>query len=145
MTSPPLRPRHPGAGLSRRSLLAGAGLSAAAISGLTGCGRGTTPSSAQSSTVPVTASTADIPVGGGTIFPQAATVITQPTAGQFKAFSSICTHAGCPVTAVTDTIACTCHGSRFAIADGSVVSGPATRALPARTVQVADGTVTASG
>ena len=47
-------------------------------------------------------------------------VVTQPTAGDFKAFSSICPHQGCPVSAVQDGyIDCTCHGSRFAVATGA--------------------------
>ena len=75
-------------------------------------------------------------MGGGTIFAAGQAVITQPTAGQYKAFSSICTHAGCPVADVTDTINCNCHGSKFSITDGSVVQGPATQPLAVRTVQV---------
>ena len=67
--------------------------------------------------------------------------MTQPTAGQFKAFSSICTHAGCPVADVTDTINCNCHGSKFSITDGSVVNGPASQPLAARTATVAGDTV----
>ena len=83
-----------------------------------------------------TATTADIPVGGGKIFADIQAVITQPTAGEFKAFSSICTHQNCPVAEVTDTINCTCHGSKFSITDGSVVNPPATNPLGERTVTV---------
>ena len=83
-----------------------------------------------------TATTADIPVGGGKIFADIQAVITQPTAGEFKAFSSICTHQNCPVADVTDTINCTCHGSKFSITDGSVVNPPATNPLGERTVTV---------
>jgi Rieske Fe-S protein len=57
-------------------------------------------------------------------------VITQPTAGEFKAFTAICTHKGCPVQKVENQeIACPCHGSRFSIKDGSAVGGPATEPL----------------
>ena len=130
--------------LRRRSLLVGAGLAAAALGGLSACGGGAAKSG-QARAASVTAKTAEIPMGGGTIYADAQTVITQPRAGEFKAFSSICTHAGCPLATVTDTINCNCHGSRFALADGAVVTGPATVPLPARQVQIANGTVTTSG
>ncbi|GAA3859192.1 Rieske (2Fe-2S) protein [Streptomyces sedi] len=82
-------------------------------------------------------STADVPVGGGTILDEQKLVVTQPTEGEFLAFSAICTHQGCPVSQVTeDGILCTCHGSVFAIADGSVVEGPATQPLPAEPITV---------
>lgn len=72
---------------------------------------------------------ADVPVGGGSIFGDAGVVVTQPAEGEFKAFSSVCTHQGCQVADVTETINCDCHGSRFSIEDGSVVGGPAPSAL----------------
>ncbi|WP_329227234.1 Rieske (2Fe-2S) protein [Streptomyces sp. NBC_00111] len=78
-----------------------------------------------------------IPAGGGKIFKDRKVVVTQPVAGEFKAFSAVCTHAGCIVSSVTDgTIDCACHGSRFSIEDGAVEQGPATRALPAERITV---------
>ena len=57
---------------------------------------------------------ADIPVGGGKVFDKLKVVITQPTAGDFKAFSAICTHQGCLVSTVGNgRINCPCHGSSF--------------------------------
>jgi Rieske Fe-S protein len=83
------------------------------------------------------ASTSDIPVGGGTVFAEQDVVVTQPAPGQFRAFSATCTHQGCPVTEVADgTINCNCHGSKFAVADGSVVDGPADTPLPERGIEV---------
>lgn len=80
--------------------------------------------------------TSEIPVGGGKIYNEKI-VVTQPTEGQFKAFSAICTHQGCPVSAVEDgTINCPCHGSKFRIDDGSVAGGPATSPLEEKTVTV---------
>jgi Rieske Fe-S protein len=143
--TPYVRPAHAEHALSRRSLLASVGLAAAALGGLSACGGGGTSDqgapSAAGSAGPVTAKTSDIAVGSGTIFAAGQAVITQPTAGAFKAFSSICTHAACPVATVTDTINCNCHGSKFSLLDGSVVNGPATRPLPARTVTVEGGSV----
>ena len=137
--TPYVRPDHT---LSRRSLLATAGLAAAALGGLTACGGGDSDAPASGSSAgPVTAKTSEIKVGGGTIFAAGQAVITQPTEGTFKAFSSICTHARCPVADVTDTINCNCHGSKFSITDGSVVNGPATQPLPARTATVSGDSV----
>ena len=73
--------------------------------------------------------TADVPVGGGVVLEDAKYVVTQPTKGDFKAFSSTCTHQGCKVADVSDTINCKCHGSKFSIEDGSVVSPPANKPL----------------
>jgi Rieske Fe-S protein len=85
----------------------------------------------------VSADTADIPVGGGKIFADARIVVTQPTAGDYKAFTATCTHQGCTVADISGgDIVCPCHGSRYSIKDGSVVNGPATRALAAKTVSV---------
>lgn len=68
------------------------------------------------------ASTADVAVGGGLVVADRSVVITQPTAGDFRGFSAVCTHQGCTVASVSDgTINCPCHGSRFSIEDGSVV------------------------
>ena len=54
--------------------------------------------------------------------------MTQPTEGDFKAFSAVCTHQGCVVAKIEgEDIECTCHGSKFSIEDGSVVTGPATK------------------
>ena len=64
-------------------------------------------------------------------------VVTQPTAGEFKAFSSTCTHMNCQVTSISgDGIACQCHGSSYSIADGSVQGGPAPRPLPKVAIEV---------
>jgi Rieske Fe-S protein len=78
----------------------------------------------------VLARTADIPVGGGRILTDKKVVITQPKAGSFAAFTAVCTHQGCTVGSVAGgTINCPCHGSKFSIANGSVVNGPATSPL----------------
>ena len=89
--------------------------------------------------------TSEIPVGGGKIFASDRVVVTQPTAGQFKAFSAICTHQGCPVSKISGgTIDCPCHFSKFSIVDGSVKGGPAPKPLPEKTVTVTGDTLTVS-
>lgn len=91
------------------------------------------------------AQVSDIPVGGGVILADPAVVITQPTEGDIKAFTAICTHQGCLVSEVVDNeIVCPCHGSRFSASDGSVVQGPAQSPLAAAGVAVEGGSVVLS-
>ncbi|MFF9851552.1 Rieske (2Fe-2S) protein [Streptomyces litmocidini] len=122
-------------GVARRTVVAaagGAGLAAA----LAACGSGAD----DKNTAPegtALARTGDIPVGGGKILADKGLVITQPKAGEFKAFSSKCTHAGCAVSSIKDgAIVCPCHQSHFDISDGSVKSGPAPSPLPPEPIQV---------
>ena len=78
--------------------------------------------------------TSDVPVGSGVIVGEV--VVTQAAAGDFKGFSSTCTHAGCALNEVADgTINCPCHGSKFNL-DGSVAHGPATKPLKSKDVTV---------
>ncbi|MFG2183290.1 Rieske (2Fe-2S) protein [Streptomyces abikoensis] len=89
------------------------------------------------------ARTSEIPEGGGKVFPDRKVVVTQPTKGQFKAFSAVCTHQGCVVKDVANgTINCPCHGSRFAVTDGSVRGGPAQKPLPEERISVNGGSIT---
>ena len=134
----------------RRDAMRAAGIVAVAGVGLTACGSdadqaaGDAVSDAASSAAGAAkdlAQKADIPVGGGKVFDSAKVVVTQPTEGDYKAFSAVCTHQGCTVTGVEGgTINCACHGSKFDIATGEVKGGPATKALPEKKVTVgADG------
>jgi Rieske Fe-S protein len=91
----------------------------------------------------VLAKTSDIPVGGGKIIADDKIVITQPVAGEIKAFTAICTHMACVVGSVENgLIKCPCHGSEFKIADGSVAKGPAPAPLTAIPVTVNNGDIT---
>jgi Rieske Fe-S protein len=143
---------------SRRAVLAGAG--AACVAALSGCTAynanngglaGAPPaqntpaaSTASSGNGPgngnapdVLASTSDVPVGGGKILTDKKIVITQPHAGTFDAFTAVCTHQGCIVTTVSGgTINCPCHGSKFSIANGSVVNGPASSPLAPVSIKI---------
>jgi Rieske Fe-S protein len=83
------------------------------------------------------AKVADIPPGGGVILPAHRLVLTQPVAGQFRAFDATCTHQGCQVSDVRGgAITCGCHGSQYSIEDGSVRGGPAPRPLAPRAIAV---------
>jgi Rieske Fe-S protein len=126
---------------SRRTLLAAAGFAT-----LTGCAKYGEPKSSAPATAPantVLGKTTDIPLDGGKIFDQRQVVVTQPAAGTFKAFSSICTHQSCPVASVAGgTINCDCHGSKYSIKDGSVVNGPAPKPLPPKQITVTGDAIT---
>jgi Rieske Fe-S protein len=86
---------------------------------------------------PSLALTSDVPLGGGKILADKKIVITQPRAGSFEAFTAVCTHQGCTVSSVSGgTVNCPCHGSKFSIANGSVVTGPAPSALAPVSIKV---------
>ncbi|MFI6980576.1 Rieske (2Fe-2S) protein [Embleya sp. NPDC050154] len=85
---------------------------------------------------------ADVPVGGGKIYDDAKVVVTQPTAGDFKAFTAVCTHQQCLVANVAaGKINCTCHGSSFDASTGAVLGGPAPRPLAVKPIAVNNGQI----
>lgn len=57
------------------------------------------------------------------------------------AISLVCTHLGCIIKPSAAGFDCPCHGSRFAH-DGTVIKGPAPKALPWLSVSVASSTIT---
>ncbi|MGY0066064.1 Rieske (2Fe-2S) protein [Streptomyces sp. QTS137] len=153
-------------GPARRTVVAAAGAAGLAVA-LTACGGSDESSGSSDSAAPgdspdsneatgdgsgdegneaagaALASVADIPEGGGKVFADSKVVVTQPTAGEFKAFSATCTHQGCAVKSVADgVINCPCHNSNFSITDGSVQSGPATKPLPAMEITVSGDSIT---
>lgn len=142
---------------TRRGVLAGVGLvglagaaSACSSGGSSSSGTnnaGSAPTSAANSATGggsgagtnanVLTTTSAIPVGSGKIFSAQKVVVTQPSSGEFKAFSAVCTHMGCIVNQISNgTIDCPCHGSQFSVKDGSVVGGPAPSPLPAEKITV---------
>ena len=165
MTKEPSNDHSP----ARRTVLAGAGLAGAAAvlsacsSSGGGSGSSTTAAAAPQGSDPATptgstpgspssaassaggtalGATSQVPVGGGAIYASQKVVVTQPTAGEFKAFTAICTHQGCTVSTVSGgTINCPCHGSQYSISTGAVVRGPAPQPLAAKTIAVSNGEI----
>lgn len=126
---------------TRRQLLRTTlGLAALATgTGLAACSGDDEGQGASSATGPASIAASKVPVGGGTVLEGRGYVVTQPAKGTYRAFRTVCPHAGCDVSAVRGgVIICPCHDSQFKIADGSVSKGPATTGLTAATVK-ADG------
>ncbi|WP_104191027.1 Rieske (2Fe-2S) protein [Cryobacterium sp. Y82] len=150
--------------LSRRNMILAGGSAAAAVT-LAACSSTPATSTPDTTTKPASPATtdpsgsatdtgqaaievaklADIPIGGGI----AATLdgqpilLAQPTAGVVVGFSAICTHRGCKVEPAETEFDCPCHQSRFDLATGEVLGGPAARALDKVTVTVDGDTVMA--
>ena len=51
-------------------------------------------------------------------------ILIRDAEGNLKAFSAICTHAGCTVGYQSGTIVCPCHGGEFSSETGEVIAGP---------------------
>jgi thiosulfate dehydrogenase [quinone] large subunit len=106
-----------------------------------------TPTPSSTSTAPGTAigPASQVPVGGAASFTDATNgqpaYVVQPTAGTYRAFSAVCTHAGCTVEFQQGTFFCPCHASSFDGRTGAVLSGPAPAPLPAIPITVSAGTI----
>lgn len=139
--------------VDRRTVLRGAGALGAGVVGvsaLAACSSSTpatsTPAAPATTAAAagVTVKSADVPVGGGVILKEQKVVVTQPTAGQYKAFTAVCTHKGCTVAKVADGhIGCPCHGSQFDIATGApTAASPAKAPLASKTATLSGDTIT---
>ncbi|WP_086561596.1 Rieske (2Fe-2S) protein [Streptomyces africanus] len=148
MTSESVQPKS---GPSRRAIVAAVGAAGLTV-GLTACGSEDKASDAsteqggaanEGAGGAALAKTSDIPEGSGKIFKDEKVVVSQPTAGDYKAFSTICTHRDCPMVDLKDDIiSCTCHGSKFSVLDGSVKHGPAVEPLEAKKISVNGDSIT---
>ncbi|WP_239456594.1 Rieske (2Fe-2S) protein [Nocardioides solisilvae] len=133
-------------GLSRRHALSGAVAVGVGAPLLAACGGDDAPvdTAPEAQAGDVLTTTSEVPVGGCAVFPDEKVVVTQPTEGEFRCFSSVCTHQGCAVSSSSDgVIPCTCHGSRFSLEDGSVLEGPATAPLQKVEIEVSGDSITA--
>ena len=65
-----------------------------------------------------------------------ALLLTRPAEREVHLFSAICPHAGCTVAPAAGELDCPCHGSRFALTNGSVLSGPAQAPLAEIPVEI---------
>lgn len=126
---------------SRRATLITGAVASGAL--LASCAEGDSNVTAPEGTVEVGSASA-VGVGKAARLTHGSTtvIVSQPSAGEYKAFSTVCTHQGCQVQVQdSNRIVCPCHGSEYAVADGSVVHGPAEEALTSYPVQVKGGKI----
>ena len=116
--------------LTRRAAMAtGAAVCCGAAAG---CGGSSKP---KAKPVDFTMPASQVPVGDGYLDKKNQVIVTQLKKGEFKAFSSVCTHEGCDVSGISaKALVCPCHSSRFDPSTGAVIAGPATEALPTKAV-----------
>ena len=145
---------------TRRDFCASCSKSAAllAIAGVTGCSGGPTSPSASSSPLSTVAATVSgravtVAIGASSpLAPVGSMAIVQTSLGNFlltrtgantvSVLTATCTHEGCTITGFSGSnFVCPCHGSTFTTS-GSVVAGPANRALQQFNAQLTVGIVT---
>ncbi|GAB2455023.1 Rieske (2Fe-2S) protein [Xylanimonas ulmi] len=119
--------------LSRRQVLGAAGAAVAGACLLSGCVEPRATPQDDASAVAArgkgtrVAALTDVAVGAALAvdLDGHALLLTRPAEREVHLFSSICPHAGCKVAPAGGELDCPCHGSRFALADGAVLGGPA--------------------
>jgi Rieske Fe-S protein len=88
-----------------------------------------------------------VPVGQGREFVDpgsgATAWVVRPSASDVRAFSAICTHAGCTVNydSANDEFVCPCHGGTYSAQTGAVLAGPPPAPLSQIPVHVVDGEI----
>ncbi|MBK9101030.1 MAG: Rieske (2Fe-2S) protein [Austwickia sp.] len=145
----------------RRSVLrAGAAITIAgfSVSVISGCGGGkNSPGTQAAATVnelsdqakqaiAAAITSGKVAVGKPAFLPDAQVIVTEPTRGQYRVFSNICTHQAARVDQVNakGNLVCSLHGSEFDPATGEAKVGPAGKPLPSKVATVSGNQVTIS-
>jgi nitrite reductase/ring-hydroxylating ferredoxin subunit len=130
---------------SRRTVLRGAALAPVAGLGLAACAPEGTGKAPAAPTAPVElGADSEVAQGGARLYRDHNVVVSRDDKGALKAYSSICTHAGCPITKLEGTrLTCFCHGSEFDAATGEVLQPPATVPLTELAVRTENGRIVA--
>jgi thiosulfate dehydrogenase (quinone) large subunit len=68
-------------------------------------------------------------------------IIIRSGDGSLRAFSAVCTHAGCTVGYAGGRIVCPCHGGQFSAKTGEVIAGPPPTGLASKKVVEAGGQI----
>ncbi|MHB9862622.1 Rieske (2Fe-2S) protein [Streptomyces sp. YIM S03343] len=115
-----------------------AGLGAAACSS-----GGGTPASGPTAPVELGAAS-EVAKGSAQLYLDQNVVVSRASDGTLKAYSSICTHAGCAINKLKGTtLVCPCHGSEFDARTGKVLRAPAIAPLTELSVETKNGKIVA--
>ncbi|MFG2678047.1 Rieske (2Fe-2S) protein [Streptomyces sp. NPDC048392] len=130
----------------RRTVLSAAALTPVAGLGLTACSPDDDGAAPARPTAPVDlGADGEVAKGAATLFPDGNVVVSRAENGSLKAFSTVCTHAGCPIEKLEGAkLVCPCHGSEFDARTGEVLHAPATAPLIELPVEVKQGRIIAS-
>jgi Rieske Fe-S protein len=130
---------------ARRTVLRGAALAPVAGIALSACSGGSGGGTPATPTAPVElGAESEIAKGGAQLYREANVVVSRAENGSLKAFSTICTHAGCAINKLQGTtLICPCHGSEFDAATGKVLQAPATAPLKELSVEAKGGKIVA--
>ncbi|MEU6066437.1 MULTISPECIES: QcrA and Rieske domain-containing protein [Streptomyces] len=131
---------------SRRTVLRGAAATPLAGLGLAACsgaGGGVTTDARPTAPVELGAE-GEVAKGSAKLYRDHNVVVSRDGDGTLKAYSTICTHAGCAINKLQGTtLICPCHGSEFDAVTGKVVQAPATEPLDELPVKATNGKIIA--
>ncbi|MBW8793117.1 MAG: Rieske (2Fe-2S) protein [Streptomyces sp.] len=131
---------------TRRTVLRGAAVTSVAGLGAAACkAPGGAATAEATPTAPVDlGAESEVAKGGARLYREHNVVVSRSADGVLKAYSTICTHAGCPINKLQGTtLVCPCHGSEFDAVTGKVVRSPATEPLNELPVKASNGRIVA--
>ncbi|MEU2557876.1 Rieske (2Fe-2S) protein [Streptomyces longispororuber] len=130
---------------ARRAVLRAAAIAPVAGLGLAACSPGDGNGNRSAPTKPVDLGASDeVPVGSSKLYTDQNVVVSRVAEDEYKAFSTICTHARCPIEKLQGSkLICQCHGSQFDARNGEVLQRPAVAPLKELPVKVEDGKIVA--
>ncbi|MFD8272647.1 Rieske (2Fe-2S) protein [Streptomyces flaveolus] len=129
---------------SRRTVLRSAALTPVAGLGLAACSPGDDGAAAQPTAPVDLGAESEVAQGAAKLYRDQNVVVSRAQGGSLKAYSTICTHAGCPIKKLEGAkLVCPCHGSEFDVRTGEVLHAPATVALMELRVDVQQGRIVA--
>ncbi|MET7363095.1 Rieske (2Fe-2S) protein [Streptomyces sp. NPDC005562] len=130
---------------ARRTVLRAAALAPAVGLGLTACSSGDDGANRSAPTAPVDLGKSDeVEVGASKLYTDHNVVVSRISEDRYTAYSTICTHARCPIKNLEGhKLTCQCHGSQFDATNGKVLHDPAVEPLAELPVKVANGKIIA--